>query len=199
MGGEHARRPKRNPLTAEEVAEIIALKKRRAHVRLHRFKRTRAYKLLNIFNIACFFIYLELLICFYGPCLFTEHQSRKLTVNYSEIFDEPGKQRVSDIEIEAAPSGAIYRFVVNEPREIPPDDVIFYTGEDYLLRKELKGVFEGEEESYRLFAATPVLFLAALVLVACFLGFFHNLNEYAYSLTAISVLNALTLLAILCY
>jgi hypothetical protein len=198
MAGEHARRPRRNPLTAEEVAEIIALKKRTAHVRLHRFKRTRAYKLLNIFNIACFFVYLELLICFYGPCLFTEHQSKKLTVNYSERFDESGKQRVSDFEIEAT-SGSQYRFVVNEAREIPPDDIFFYTGEDYLLRKELKGVFSGEEKTYRLFAASPVLFLAALVLVACFLGFFHNLNEYAYSLTAISVLNALTILAILCY
>ena len=198
MAGEHARRPKRNPLTAEEVAEIIALKKRRAHVRLHRFKRTRAYKMLNIFNIACFFVYLELLICFYGPCLYTEHQSSKLTVNYSERFNDDGKQLVSDIEIEAI-SGKKYRFVVNEAREIPPDDFVFYTGEDYLLRKELKGVFEGEEKMYRLFTASPIMFLATLVLVACFLGFFHNLNQYAYSLTAISVLNALTLLAILCY
>src|SRR4249919_1735470 len=141
MATEHSRRPRRNPLTAEEVAEIIALKKRRAHFRLHRFKRTRAYKFFNIFNIACFFIYLELLICFYGPCLYTEHQSRKIMVGYSEKFDEAGKQKVSDIEIETEP-GEKYRFVVNESREIPPDDVIFYTGEDYLLRKELKGVFD---------------------------------------------------------
>jgi hypothetical protein len=198
MRAEHARRPRRNPLTAEEVAEIIALKKRRAHARLHLFKRTRAYKVLNIFNVACFFIYLEVLICFYGPCLFTEHQAQKLTVNYSEKFNEAGKQLVSDIEIEAL-SGGKYRFVVNEAREIPPDDIIIYTGEDYLLRKELKGAFAGEEKTYRLFAASPIMFLCILVLFACFLGFFHNLNQYAYSLTAISVLNALTLLALLFY
>lgn len=198
MPQENIRRHRRHPLTPEEVAEIVALKERRAHIRLHRFKRTRIYKMLNIFSVLCFFVYCELLICFFGPCRFERHVAMQVQPNYGNVFNEQGAQIVDDIEI-IGENSRKYIFVTKDFIAIPAQGTEFFVGEDYLLRREMKGVFDDAERTYRLFRASPIIFLSLLALAACVLGFLNNLNEHPYSLTGIAVVNALALLAILCY
>lgn len=197
MPQDHIRRHRRNPLTPEEVADIIALKQRRAHVRLQRFKRTRLYKLLNIFSVICFFLYFELLICFFGPCIYVTHTAVKLQPNYGSEVNQAGERIVSDIEVYGE-NGARYIFIVKDFIAIPEARTPFFVGEDYLLRKELKGTFDDQDVTYRLFRASPVIFLSFIALAASVLGYMNNLNEHPYSLTAIAVLNGLTLFGVLC-
>ena len=197
MAPENTRRAKRTPLTQEEVAEIIALKKRQEHYRLHRFKKTRFYKIFNVFNIACIFVYLELIFCFYGPCIYRSYEAEKVQVNYGNYYNELGEPIVSDLVIEAS-NGTEYNLLIRDFIEVPRAGSLFYIGEDFLLRKELKGVFDDEKVYYRLFAASPALFLSVLVLFATFIAFLYNLNENAYSLSAVSVLNGLTIIGIVC-
>ena len=198
MPNENIRRHKRNPLTPEEVAEIVALKERRAHLRLHRFKRSRLYKTLNIFCVLSFFVHCELLICFFGPCRYERHVATQVQPNYGSDFNEQGRQIVNDLEVTGENSRR-YIFVVKDFIPVPAPGTEFFVGEDYLLRRELKGVFDDEDRTYRLFRASPIVFLSLLALAACVLGFLNNLNEHPYSLTGIAVVNVLTLLAILCY
>ena len=82
VGDERKKRPPRVPLTAEEVAEWVTVKKIREQIKLQRFKKTKRFKYLNVFNVACFFIYLELLICFYTNCNYKTQYSKKLEVEY---------------------------------------------------------------------------------------------------------------------
>src|ERR1041385_3817490 len=104
----HRKRPRRIPLSHDEVAEIIAYKKRKEHERLTRFKKSRQYKILNIFNLACFFIYFELLFCFYGPCVYENLIAIGVEANYGEDYDKNGKPEVRDVEL--SPDGkTIYR------------------------------------------------------------------------------------------
>jgi hypothetical protein len=180
------------------VAEIVALKKRQAHFKLHKFKQTRFYRLLNIFNVICFFIYLEILFCFVGPCRYEAHQASSVEAGFGQVYNADGSPIVTNIDVRTA-EGDKYVFVVHDFIEVPPQNTGFYVGSDFLLRKELKGFFEDEELSYRIFAASPVLFLCSLVMVAGFLAFVYNLNQNAYSLSAISVLNGLTVFAVICY
>ena len=197
MPSDHIRRHRRQHLTAEEVAEIVALKQRREHMRLHRFKRTTFYRCANIFNVLSFFLHFEILICFIGPCIYARHVARQVQPNFSGKINEMGEQAISSMEVYSE-TGRRYVFVVNDFVDIPRAKTEFFVGEDYLLRKELKGTFDDDETTYRIFRASPILFLSILALAASVLGYANNLNEHAYSLTAIAVVNGLTVLAILC-
>lgn len=198
MPAEKMRRQRRHPLSPEEVAEILALKKRQAHFKLHKFKRTRFYKALNIFNVLSFCIYLEILFCFAGPCRYKSHVAADVQPHYGDSFNAVGETIVHDLEVRDERNRK-YVFVVKDFVAVPVPPIEFFVGEDYLLGKELKGFFDDSENSYRIFAASPVLFLSVLVMTACFIAFVYNLNQNAYSLSAVSVLNVLTVFAIMCY
>lgn len=197
MRPNQSRRSKRNPLTPEEVGEIIALKQRRAHTRLKHFKRSRLYKVLNVFSVISSFLYFELLICFFGPCLYQPHSASKVRPNYGSEFNSAGEQVVSTLET-FDETGHRYVFIVNDFIEVPSAPADFFVGVDFLLRRELKGFFNDEQTVYRLLRSSPVIFLSLIALAASMLGFLYDLNQHPYSLTAISVLNALTLLGIVC-
>lgn len=197
MADEPKKRPRRTPLSPEEVAHLVAVKKWRAFKKLEKLKKSRTFKALNIFNIACLFVYLELLFCYFGPCNYTAHYSYNTKARYGHIYDKSGRPVVSDIDVYGV-DGIVYNFVIDDFVEIPPRQIRFLAGKDYLLQKNMKGVFENSETTYRLFSASPILFLCIFVTVMSSFAFMYNFNENAYSLNALTVLNMLTLFGILC-
>jgi hypothetical protein len=187
---------RRNPLSAEEVANIIAHKKSRELRKIEKFKSGRDYKIQNIFNVFCCCVYLELLFCFYGPANYITHYSLNVMARYGEDQRSDGRPIVSDIKITCV-NGSKFTFMISDFIPIPSRWTSFRIGRDFLLQKELKGILEVSEKPYRIFSASSLLFLSALVLFVSFGAYFYNLNENAYSLMALTVLNALTMLGIL--
>jgi hypothetical protein len=195
MASEPPKRHKRTPFSQEEVAEMIALRKKRAHIKLLRFRKSKGYIVMNVFNLACIFIYLEILFCFFGP-------SDKEHISYTEVHpnyrarSKGAHDLISSMDVIAV-NGYTYNFLVKDDRTVPESPGEMIMGQDFLLQKDLKATFPPHETSFRLFAASPVLVLAALVIFIAFIAFYYNLNEEAYSLMALTVLNSLTMLGIL--
>jgi hypothetical protein len=195
MMREPSKRPRRIPLTSEEVSNFIAYRKQLELIRLGKFKRTLTFKLLNIFNIACTFIYMELLFCYFGPCHYQKHYSYKTITNFGTGVLKDGKATVVDVEVFGV-DGTVYKFIVNDFITIPGKNIMFFTAKDFLLQKDLKGLFDYPGKSYRLFSASPILFLCMLISLVSFFVFYFNLNENVYSLSGITALNAFTLFGI---
>ncbi len=189
------RRPKRVPFTQEEVDTIITYKQRKKDLQLLRFKRTWQYKALNLFNIACFFIYVEVVCCFLEPANFEAHYAYNILPHHGDKISKAGKPIVDEIEIHAC-DGRQYVFVVRDFIEIPDKDKKFYVSRDFLLGKRLTGKFEPEGRSYRLFAASSVLFFSMFIIVISIVAFIYDLNENPHSLNGLTIVNGLTLMAI---
>lgn len=196
MMREPNKRPRRNPMTSEEVSQIIAYKRKRELVILQKLKKSRAFKVQNIFNVACIFIYLEIIFCYFGPCHYSEHSAWKTVPHYGPGNSMNGKLYISDLDVFSA-EGKVYKFVVNDCVEFPSKAMKFIIGKDFLIQKELKAVVEYSGSTYRLFAASPVLFLCAFASFISFFGFVMNLNENEYTLGGLTALNLLALFAIL--
>ncbi len=195
MPRESNKRPRRNPLTSEEVSNIIAHKRKRELVVLLRLKKSGVYKFLNVFNVFCIFAYLELLFCYFGPCHYQKHYSAKTLAHYGSNTSVNKKPFIAEVDVYDV-SGKVYKFIVEECIDPPENAIEYVIGKDFLLQKDLKGVLENSNDVYRLFSASPVLFLAILASFISLFGFIMNLNENAYTLSGISILNFLALLAI---
>lgn len=194
------KRPRRKPLTQEEVSHFIALRKRRELIKLHIFKASKLYKVQNLFNILCFFLYWELILCFFGPSRLALHHAVKAVPTFGEKVNVLGKPIVDELDLYEQGNPMSYKLVIDDYIPVPPKKLDFLVGRDYIIGKELKAKYLGERESpyYRLFAASPVLFLSVFVLLISTAAYSLNLNQNSYSLMALSVLNLLTLLGILC-
>jgi len=193
---ESNKRPRRNPLTSEEVAHIIAHKKKRELIILRKLKSSLYYKVLNVFNVSCIFIYLELLFCYFGPCHYQKHYSEKTVVHYGPRNSENGRLFIGDLDVYDV-QGKEYKFVVEECIPPPANRIHYIIGKDFLLQKELKGVLDNSEKVYRLFSASPVLFLCIFISFISFFGYILNLNENIFTLSGLSILNFLTLFGII--
>jgi len=197
MSPEPRKRPRRIPYSREEVANIIAFKKRKEQITLIAFKKTRAYKYQNLFNITCFFIYWEVLFCLFGPASYTTHYSFKVTPDYGGRYNSLGKPSIAELDFFGV-DGKSYKFVVDEFIDVPDNNSSFLVASDFLLGKELKGSFGNSDNTYKLFSANPILLLIFIALVTSSFGYYYNLNQNSYSLMSLTVLNALTLLGLLC-
>ena len=195
-GNEGKKRPPRNPLSPEEVADFIAVKKLREQLKLQRFKKTKKFKYLNVFNIACFFIYCELLICFFSPCHYRTHFSKKVEVEYGHELNNYNQMKIAHLKITDV-NGNFYQFMVNDFIEVPETYSSFSVGKDFILQKELKGTFLGSDKYYRIQRAEPFLFLSGFLGILLCIIFSSNLNQTESSLNAISVINGLTILGFL--
>lgn len=195
MPSEPNKRPRRVHLTSEEVSSFIAYRKRRERLALQNLKKTHSFKLLNIFNVACIFIYCELLFCYFGPSNHQRHYSVNTIAEYGNGLHKGNQADIKGVQVFGV-NGKEYKFIVNDFIEVPAKKICFLTGKDFLLQKDLKGWFDYPGKSYRLFSASPILFLCLFISLVSFIVFFYNLNENAYSLCGITVLNALTILGI---
>lgn len=195
MALEPKKRPPRVRLSPEEVAQIVAFKKIKAARKLARFRRTIIYRVFNAFNLTCFFVYWEILFCFFGPCHYQTHYSYKIAVHRGDEINASGKRITTEIDIKGI-NGTDYKFHVNDFVEIPVRFSEFSIGKDYLLQKELKGLFETSGKAYYIQAAGSILFLSVLLIIISVTSFVYNLNENAYSLNAVTALNGLVIAGI---
>lgn len=198
LGQGDKKRPPRIPLTPEEVANLITIKRSREFKKLLKFKKSFTYKFLNIFNVFCFFIYWELLFCFLGPCNYQTHFSQYLSVKLGDKVGADGKKIVTEIKIKGV-NGQDYKIAVNDFIERPTQKISFQVGKDYLLQKELKVRLQNSDKSYRLIDASPILFLSCFAIFILIICFSYNLNENVYSLRAASLLNLITIIAFLLF
>ncbi|MDX2174306.1 MAG: hypothetical protein SFY56_14490 [Bacteroidota bacterium] len=196
IGNEGKKRPPRNPLSPEEVADFITVKRLREQLKLQRFKKTKRFKYLNVFNIVCFFIYCELLICFFSPCHYRTHFSKKVVVEYGHELNNYNQLKIAHLKITDV-NDNFYQFIVNDFIEVPETYSSFSVGKDFILQKELKGTFLGSNNYYRIQRAEPFLFLSGFLGILLCIIFSYNLNQTESSLNAISVINGLTLLGFL--
>ncbi|MCE3227741.1 MAG: hypothetical protein K0S32_2292 [Bacteroidetes bacterium] len=192
MNNEGKKRPPRTPLSPEEVAELVWLKKIREHKKIERFKNTNSYKLFNVFNVVCFFIYCELVFCFLGPCHYQTHYHTNVIVEYSNSHNHV--PTISVIKVTDV-NDKQYSFAINDMIEVPPKYAPFEVGKDFLLQKEIKGSVSSSEKQFRIQRASPILFLSVFVAIFSFIFFFYNLNQNPYSLRAITSINAITVFA----
>jgi hypothetical protein len=136
MTDRQNRRPRRNPLSAEEVANIIAYKKRREIERIGALKATASYKIQNIFNLFCICIYLELLFCFFGPSNDTVHCAYQVVPQYGEQINHEKKPIVSDLNLVCVQNEE-FNFIVDDFISIPSRFTSFTIGRDFILQKNL--------------------------------------------------------------
>jgi hypothetical protein len=197
MAHDERKRPPRIPLTSEEVAHLVALKKRRAAKNMAAFKLSAAYRFCNVFNICCFFIYWELLFCFMGPCHYETHYSKSMRVKHGYHLSPAGKYIVSELQIVGL-NDERYLLMVNDFIDTPPRQSGYQIGKDYILQKNLRAIVETSENSYRLRDASPIIFLSVFLIVISCISFFYNLNEQPHSLRAVAIINGITLFAFLC-
>lgn len=195
MALEQNKRPKRVPLTNEEVANVIAYKKRRDIIRRLKLKNSLPYKIQNIYNVASFFVCCEIIICFLFPTNYEPHFSTHMRVQYSDVYNENGKPVVSKITARDT-EGREFDIMINDYIETPPNESFFFIAKDYLIQKDLKGRFPHSDHNYSLYTVGPVLLLCSFVIIVSLIIYINNLNETAYSLTALTVLNTLALLGI---
>lgn len=196
MTREPGKRSRRIVFTSEELSHIVAYRKHRERLLTLRFKKTGTYKILNTFNICCIFIYVQMLFCYLGPCNNTKHYAYNTVTRYGTVYKNDGTPIVADVDVYGV-NGRVYKFVIDEFIKAPQKKITFIVGKDYLLQKELKGVFEGSVDTYRLFSASPILFLCVFICMICLFAFMFDLNEAIYPLTGISVINLLTILGII--
>ncbi|MGE0569439.1 MAG: hypothetical protein AB7O73_15980 [Bacteroidia bacterium] len=181
----------RNSPTPEQIQQFIALKKAKRLKQIEIFKRTFRYKWMNVFNIICLVVYTEMIICTFGPshydekiCSksrikdFTKNGDNARVINRMTVWDENGKE---------------YMFFVNEMIQPPVANSKFYVGKDFLMNKELNVMIETSSSKFRLWYALPFLFLGVMVSIVTFFIYLLNMNLFSYSLTAITLLNALNL------
>jgi hypothetical protein len=196
MNSEGKKRPPRTPLSPEEVAELVLLKKIREHKKIEKFRKTPAYKIFNVFNVACFFIYCELFFCFLGPCNYQNHYSKNIIVEYGDKSATAPQRLISSIKLIEV-NNKQYEFIVNDYIDPPARFSEFEVGKDFLLQKEIKGSMSTSPKEFRIQRASPILFLSVFVAVFSFIFFFYNLNQNPHSLRAISCINGVTVLAFL--
>jgi hypothetical protein len=194
MPVEGNKRPPRIPRTPEEVEELILKKKIREHKKLQRFKASTLYKCFNIFNIICFFIYCELIMCFLGPSHYQTHYSRNVSAEHGIEKNKYGDRILAAVKITGI-NGKKYRFAVNEFIEVPEKFSRFNIGKDFLLHKEIKGTITTSGKVFWIYESVSIFFLAIFVAVFSCIIFIYNLNENIYPLTAITIINTVTVWA----
>ncbi|MBK9284631.1 MAG: hypothetical protein IPM51_10000 [Sphingobacteriaceae bacterium] len=192
MKEEGKTRIPRSPKSPEEVANLHLYKKLKEYKKVASFKRTRFYKVCNIFNVISFFIYVELVFCFFGPCHYQNHYSKNVKAEYGNTEKGNGDLLVN-VFITSVNEKS-YEFVVKEKIKPPPKFSKFYVGKDFILQKELKGGFEGGSRNYRIYTSGGVVFLSCFVGVFSLILFSYNMNMHLHSLRAITIINALTIL-----
>lgn len=191
MPGEGSKKAPRVPLSSEQIKEIIAYKRQKQLLGIEKLKKTKRYKILNVFNILSVMVYCEIIFCMYGPATYEVKTCVRANADaYGEIIN--GKRSIDFMTV-IDENEKRYKFYVGDYIQIPKRNSQFYIGKDYLLRKEIKVMISSSTSEYRLWRITPLIFLGVFVTIITMLVFFNNMNMINYSLIAVSLMNALNL------
>ncbi len=185
------KKTRRTPLHPDQVKEIILRKKKREYFLIQKFKKTKRYKALNIFNILCVLVYSEIIFCIYGPARYENLICEKVSANYGPYVN--GKATIRNLLVYTN-DGKTYLLSVDEYIQLPRPNTVFYLGKDYLLNKEIKAMVSTSSKEYRLRNDEPLIFLGIFVTLITMFVFYHNMNMINYSLTAVSIFNGLIML-----
>lgn len=193
------KRPPRQPLSPEEVLELIRIKRYRQKLATDRFKKSNLFKILNVFNVFCIIIYSELIFSFMGQCNYKTDYMTHIKVYYGEKV-KAGKKIFSSAIINTATNGT-YEISVQDTSNYIAKHLVdsktvypFYIGKDWLLQKEIKIQLEESSITFLIKRSSPLLFVSVLLGIVTFVLFGYNLNEVRYSLRVISFINAINLL-----
>ena len=113
------------------------------------------------------------------------------------MYKSDGTPIVSEIDVYGV-NGKMYKLVVEAFIDVPGKRIRFMVGKDYLLQKELKAALEGNNVFYRIFSASPILFLCIFISFINLVVFLFNLNESPYPLWGITAINLFVIFGILC-
>ena len=185
--------PYRQTPDAEEIIRRYDLRNLLRRKRITDFKRTRAYKVMNILNLLCFFISWELLICFLGPCRFAYVGALSLGVHYGYKKDEQGRLFVKDVKV-ILHNGKTEVVRVNDfvPPGLEKKEGV-YIGRDYLFSKELLARFTPAGQSFPTVGGGPVIFISCLSIVVSLIAYYFDLNLHNLTLPGLSIFNLLAL------
>ena len=193
MVAETNKRPARIPLTPDEVKDFIRLKRHKEEVKLERFKQTKTYKTLNVFNIICIIIYTEIVFAFLGSCNFTTHYIRSTEVYYSQEI-QGGKRNFSSVVFKTV-NDKTYDISVRDTNALPENFSGLRVGSDWLLKKEIKVRFKKGGKDFYIKRSFPLLFISILWGIVTFVLFGYNMNQNNYSLHVITFVNLITMLS----
>lgn len=190
---QNYKRQPRQALSPEELLDFINRKKRRQQKIIERFKKTKTYKALNLFNVISVVIYSELIISFFGICNYYPQYLNTISYRYyNEV--KGGKRSFGNVILNSV-SKKTYEININDTCFLPERFSRFYVGRDYIYNKDLKIKLEQNNKSYVIVSSAPYLFISCLCLLVTFISFNSNLNQVRYSLVATSLMNLLSLLS----
>lgn len=188
---EQHRRPRRNPLSREEVEAIIAFKERKEQLKLYTLRQTFSYKARNLFLIFCFFIFSEVIMCYFGPARHRMHYTQTVMGIFDRVYDKEKGQLLKEIDVICV-EGSYYKLLIDDFQKVPPKFTRIDVCSDFLLNCQLKATIDGLPGTYRLFRADPVLLLCLFSSFILLLGIHHNLNQNDYTLWGLTVLCGMT-------
>lgn len=197
MAPENTRRPKRTPLGKEELSSLIAHKKKLELHQKIKFKKSFAYRFLNLFNVICFFIFIQLLFCFFVCGNYKEHLIVSATARFGDAHSQGGQFMVNELHLTDELENK-FDITIKDFIQLPEKNSQLLIGRDFILQKELTAKFETSESNYMLYSSGPYILLSLFSLIVTFIVYSSNYNEAAYSLRALSILNGIILLSILC-
>jgi hypothetical protein len=193
MPVEGNKKQPRVPLSSEQLKEVIIFKHNKQVKAIEKLKKTWHYKILNIFNIICVFVYCEMIFCMYGPALYHPLVCTKANVDEFNRGTGSQKDEVTFLSVWDQYDNR-YQLYVADTIQKPQPNSTFYVGEDFLLRKEVKAMVNTSQAEYRLWRVIPLVFLGISITLITFLAFTYHMNMVNYSLIAVSVMNALNLM-----
>ena len=89
-----------------------------------------------LFNVICFFIYCELIICFLGPCHYSTHFSEYVKAEYGKEKVN-GIRKIEKIKVNEK-NGKYYDFVVYDFIQMPEQISKYFIGKDFLFQYQIQ-------------------------------------------------------------
>jgi hypothetical protein len=196
MEHDKRQRPHRVPPDQEEMIRRLALRERLRNKKIHAFKVSRYYRVLNTLNVCCFFVYWELIFCFFGVCHFKDISPERMEVKYRARTDSRGFKYIRDINV-IWYGGKSDRIIVEDFIPVHESQSLrLRTGRDFILFKDLKVKLGEGDVTYRLNHASPILFLCFMLIIVNSIGYYFNLNQQINTLPGLTFFNLLVVLAI---
>ncbi|MBS1651859.1 MAG: hypothetical protein JSU07_07620 [Bacteroidetes bacterium] len=188
-------RSDRFKLSNEEIKEFKRIKYLHQKYKLLKFKSTPLYKFGNLICVLSFLIYFELFFCYLFPLSFTEHKISSVDAGYKLVLKN-NTRLINELKIVDSDS-KYYEFRTCKLLNKPNVGDIFLVSHDVLLRKKLNAVFNEESGAVLIWESGSILFLSAFVGVLTLVLYIYNLNQEAITLKAMSVINLITIIALI--